>query len=320
MIKAGLKPEEIAKEIVEDHVSGAAQLAIKAANMFLKLVSEKTDIKAVRKLAKILAESRPSMPPIANISYVILKLIEEHISEGENLRDAVELAVRSAVKTYQDNLKKTVQNASKILRKYDSIITHSYSSTAAAAIELCSKLKVFVTESRPGYEGRRLAKRLAQKGLDVTLIVDSAASYVIDRGLVDAFVTGCDAILDDCSIVNKIGTKMIALTAGEAGIPFIVVTDTWKTAVHGFSFEEHSPSEVYDKLAGTLTALNPYFEIVPARLVTFYVTEDGRLDREKLSERLKELWKKITTGEKNVQKIIQHHKHACNSGKLMNKD
>jgi len=310
MIESGLKPEEIAREIVEDHVSGAAQLAIKAANAFLKLASEKTDLKTARKLAKILAESRPSMPSIANMAYITLKLIEERVSEGEDLRDAIELAVRSAVKTYQDNLKKTIQNAVKILRRYDSIITHSYSSTTAAAIELCDKLRVFVTESRPGYEGRRLAERLAQKGLDVTLIVDSAASYVIDRGLVDAFVAGCDAILDDCSIVNKIGTKMIALTAREAGIPFIVVTDTWKAAVHGFSFEEHSPSEVYDKLAGTLTALNPYFEIVPARLVTFYVTEDGRLDREKLSERLKELWKEITAGERNVQKTTQHREHV----------
>ena len=310
MIESGLKPEEIAKEIVEDHVSGAAQLAIKAANAFLKLASEKTDLKTVRKLAKILAESRPSMPSIANMAYITLKLIEERVSEGEDLRDAIELAVRSAVKTYQDNLKKTIQNAVKILRRYDSIITHSYSSTTAAAIELCDKLRVFVTESRPGYEGRRLAERLAQKGLKVTLIVDSAASYVIDRGLVDAFVAGCDAILDDCSIVNKIGTKMMALAAREAGIPFIVVTDTWKIAVHGFSFEEHSPSEVYEKISGKLTALNPYFEIIPAKLITFYITEDGKLTREMLSEKLKEFWKEMASQDKVALKDIHNRKSA----------
>jgi len=301
-----LKPEDLAREIVEDRVSGAAQLAIKAANTFLKLASEKADLKAVRRLAKILAEARPSMPPVANLAYATLKLVEERISEGEDLKDAVELAVRSIVKTYQDHLRKTVQKAAAVLRRYDSILTHSYSSTAAAAIELCSGLRVFVTESRPKYEGRRLAERLAQKGLDVTLIVDSAASYVIDRGLVDAFVTGCDAILDDCSIVNKIGTRMIALAAHEAGTPFIVITDTWKTAVHGFSLEEHSPSEVYEKTSEKLSALNPYFEIVPARLISFYVTESGKLKREKLSEKLKELLEMITTKNKVSLKNPRH--------------
>jgi len=292
-----LRPEDLAREIVEDNVSGAAQLAIKAAHAFLKLTSGKIDLKSVRRLAKALADARPSMPPIANISYAILRCVEERVSQGDDLRDAVELAVRSTVKAYRENLRRTIQEAAAILRKYGSILTHSYSSTVAASLESCPGLRVYVTESRPGFEGRRLAERLAQMGMDVTLIVDSAASYVIDRGLVEAFVTGCDAILDDCSIVNKIGTKMIALAAHDAGAPFIVVTDTWKTAVHGFSLEEHPPGEVYEEVSGKLSALNPYFEVAPARLISFYVTESGKLGREQLSERLRELMRVIMAGE-----------------------
>ncbi len=289
-----MRLEDLVREIAEDSSSGAAQLTIRAANVFLKLLDARPSIRKVEKLAKILAESRPSMPSIANMAFRILRLTEEQVSRGEKIRDAVEAAVGSAVKSYQNDLKRTVQNSSKLLKKFDSILVHSYSSTVAAAIELAGNLKVFVTESRPGYEGRRLAERLAQRGFEVTLIVDSAAAYVIDRGVVDAIVTGCDAILDDCSIANKIGTKMIALAGRDAGVPLYVLTDLWKTAVYGFSFEEHPPGEVYGKASGNLSALNPYFEVVSSKLIKAFVTEEGAFKPRDLGKKLHEVWGQIS--------------------------
>ena len=282
--------EALVREIIEDKSSGAAQLTVKAANAFLKLIEEKPTMKSVKKLVKLLSEARPSMPSIANMAYRISQIIDEQVSEGMDLGEAIEFAVGSAVKEYQSRMSSVVRNASQKLRKYTAILTHSYSSTVAAALELCEGLRIYVTESRPGFEGRDLAERLARLGFDVTLIVDSAASYVLDKGEVDAVITGCDAVLDDCSIVNKIGTKMIALAASEAEVPFTVVTDLWKAAVHGISLEEHAPEEVYEKKLPGLSSLNPYFEVVPARYITSFITDEGVFRPSRLGKRIAKMW------------------------------
>ncbi len=280
------------REIREDSSSGASQLTIRAAKIFLKLLEERTGLRSVKKLAKTLAETRPSMPSVANMAHRINNLVEEQVSQGRDISEAIEDAVRIAISEYQNALRTVILNASNEIQRYDSILVHSYSSTAAAAIEKCRKLRVYVTESRPGYEGRRLAEKLASKGHEVTLIVDAAASYIMDRNLVDAVVLGCDAILDDCSIANKIGSKMIALAAKDSGIPVNVVTDLWKAAVYGFSLEEHPPDEVYIGRANVL-ALNPYFEIIPHRVIDFFITERGVLGPQELMDELREIWGRV---------------------------
>ena len=279
---------------MEDRESGASQLTIKAARLFLKLLETKPSMSEVSRLARLLAEARPSMPSIANLAYAVLEDVKRLTSAGMALEEAVESAVRSAVKDYQRRLRNTIREAVKLLSGYRCILTHSYSSTLATAIELCEDLKVIVTESRPGFEGVRLAERLASSGLEVTLIVDSAASYILERGEVDAVVVGCDAILDDCSIVNKVGTRMIALAARDTRTPFHVVTDLWKAAVHGFSFEEHSPEEVYGRKVEGISVRNPYFEKIPPRLISKFITDEGVLTPRMLREKLQELWGRLS--------------------------
>lgn len=296
-----MKLDEIAKEIREDRSSGASQLTLKAARAFLKLLEERPSIRNVRRLVRILAESRPSMPSIANMAYRVNELIEDRVRK-EELHEAIRDSVRTAISEYQSALRMVIENAVDELNKHDSILVHSYSSTVAAAIEECEKLKIYVTESRPGYEGRRLAERLVRRGYNVTLLVDAAASYVMDRNLVDAVVLGCDAILNDCSIANKIGSKMIALIAEDAGIPVKVITDSWKAAIHGFSFEEHSSEEVYIGNRG-VQVLNPYFEVVPSRVISLFITEWGAVNPQELARRLREMWRPLAFIDKRVGRI-----------------
>lgn len=289
-----MSAESLVEEIVEDRESGASQLTIKAARLFLKLLERKPSMGEVSRLARLLAEARPSMPSIANLAYMVLGDVKRLTSTGMGLEEAVESAVRSAVKDYQRRLRDTIKEAVRLLSGYRCILTHSYSSTLATAIELCEDLKIIVTESRPGFEGVKLAERLASNGFDVTLIVDSAASYILERGEVDAVVVGCDAILDDCSIVNKIGTRMIALAARDTRTPFHVVTDLWKAAVHGFAFEEHPSEEVYGRGVEGISVRNPYFEKVPPRLISKFITEEGILTPRMLREKLLELWSSLS--------------------------
>ncbi len=283
---------DLVREIREDSVSGASQLTIRAAASFLKLLERPVSIKDVKKLVKALSEARPSMPSIANMAHMIGSMIEKEVSAGKPVGEAVEDAVRRCINEYQTALRNVVQNASELIRRYGSILTHSYSSTVASALENCRDVSVYITESRPGYEGRRLAERLAAKGHDVTLIVDAAASHVIDQGLVDVVVLGCDAILDDGSIANKIGSKMIALAAMDAGISVNIVTDLWKAAIYGFSLEKHPEEEIYAGEA-RLKCLNPYFEILQPRLITSYITEKGALKVDELIGEIKLMWGEV---------------------------
>ena len=281
--------EELIREIVEDKVSGASKLTIKAAYLILRVVEENPSIRTLRRITQILAKARPSMPSIANISALIALNAESQIAEGVDLLKAVERAVRDAVREYQENVRRVIEKGVATLSQYSSILTHSYSSTVSTVLEKIGEtgVRIIVTESRPGLEGVKLAERLSNKGIEVYLVVDAAAAYVLEE--VEAVAVGCDAILEDASFLNKVGTHMLALASSELGRPFYVVSDTWKAAVYGVEVEEHDPKEVYSGKS-PVKALNPYFEITSPKLVSGYVTEHGLLRPSEMKKLLKEVW------------------------------
>ncbi|HJW97041.1 MAG TPA: ribose 1,5-bisphosphate isomerase, partial [archaeon] len=88
-------------------------------------------------------------------------------------------------------------------------------------------------------------------------------------------LVGCDAILPDGSIVNKIGTLPMAIVAKAFGKPFIVAGLTSKLT-HRVEIEERDPKEVEDpaNLKGA-KIINPAFDITPADYVDFIITEKG---------------------------------------------
>ena len=63
---------------------------------------------------------------------------------------------------------------------------------------------------------------LQQRGIDATLICDSAAAQVMREGRIDAVITGADRIAANGDTANKIGTYSVATLAQAYGIPFYV--------------------------------------------------------------------------------------------------
>ena len=78
-----------------------------------------------------------------------------------------------------------------------------------------------MSEARPLNEGVRTARRLAEKGVSVTLITDAQMGLFVREA--EAVVVGADSVLPDGSLVNKIGTHLLALAAREAKVPFYVM-------------------------------------------------------------------------------------------------
>ena len=157
--------------------------------------------------------------------------------------------------------------------------TLSRSGTVRQAIEECDPSAVLVAESRPGREGVGMAEQLAATS-DVTLTTDAAFPAELDAWDADALVVGADRVLPDGRVVNKVGTRGVAL-ASET--PCYVVTASDKIATDdAVDREARDPSEVYDG-DDDLSVSNPTFDVTPADAIEAIVTERGILTDDRLA-------------------------------------
>lgn len=153
-----------------------------------------------------------------------------------------------------------------------------------AGWEAGGRFRVFNTETRPWLQGARLTSwEFQQLGIPATLIADSAAGILMQRGDVSCVITGADRVAANGDTANKIGTYSLAVLAHENGIPFYIAapTSTVDLAIaHGdnIAIEERPEHEVtgYAQTptapAGT-PAYNPAFDVTPHRYITGIVTE-----------------------------------------------
>ena len=157
-------------------------------------------------------------------------------------------------------------------------------------------LHVWVDETRPRNQGASLtAWELGQQGVPHTLIADNAGGHLMQRGLVDIVIVGCDRVSAQGDVCNKIGTYLKALAASDNGVPFYVAMplSTFDPAIEDglrdIPIEERSPrelthiggrtadghwAEVQIAPAGCAAA-NPAFDVTPAALVSGLITERG---------------------------------------------
>lgn len=171
--------------------------------------------------------------------------------------------------------------------------------TATAALFLAHAeglaVHVWVSETRPRLQGANLtAWELAQRGIPFTLIADSAGAAVMAGGDVDIVIVGADRVARNGDVCNKIGTYAKALAARDNNLPFYVALpspsiDWGIDNGAAVPIESRDADEVLmvagrDEYGQThrvaiaphgTRALNPAFDITPARLVTGLITERG---------------------------------------------
>ncbi len=155
---------------------------------------------------------------------------------------------------------------------------------------------VYVDETRPRNQGASLtAFELAGHGVSHELIVDNAGGHLMQHGRVDLCIVGSDRTSATGDVANKIGTYLKALAARDNGVPFYAAlpssTIDWtlRDGVREVPIEERAPREVTHvrgradggevlevEIANPGSrALNPGFDVTPARLVTGLITERG---------------------------------------------
>lgn len=148
------------------------------------------------------------------------------------------------------------------------------------------KLQVYADETRPLLQGARLtAWELMQRNVDVTLICDSMAGWVMKEKRVQAVIVGADRIASNGDSANKIGTYSLAMLAKAHGIPFYIAapSSTFDLNIENgdqIPIEERNSAEITNAF-GKQTApdgcrtYNPAFDVAPATHITGLITEKG---------------------------------------------
>jgi methylthioribose-1-phosphate isomerase len=164
--------------------------------------------------------------------------------------------------------------------------------TALAPIYLAHRegrsIRVAATETRPVLQGARLTTwELSRAGVDATLLTDSMAGALFQKGGVNLVVVGADRIAANGDVANKIGTYALAVLAAHHGIPFYVAAprstfDRHLASGDDIEIELRDEDEVRRGLGRTtvpegVSVWNPAFDVTPATLVTAIVTDGGIL-------------------------------------------
>jgi len=156
---------------------------------------------------------------------------------------------------------------------------------------------VYAGETRPWLQGARLtAWELTRDRIPVTLITDSAAALLMHRERVQWVIVGADRVTANGDVINKIGTYNLAINCRHHGINFMVAApcstlDFSLASGQAVEIEERGADEVLtlggERIAAPgAMAWNPAFDVTPAELVDYLVTEQGAIgapDAEKLA-------------------------------------
>jgi methylthioribose-1-phosphate isomerase len=155
-----------------------------------------------------------------------------------------------------------------------------------SARDFGKRISVVANETRPFLQGARLtAWEMVQEKIPVTLVTDSMAGHLMQRGAIDLIVVGADRVAANGDVANKIGTYTVAVLAARHGLPFYVAAPLSTIDVNvadggAIPIEQRSPDEVTGFrgqrwAADGVSVANPAFDVTPAALVTGLITERG---------------------------------------------
>lgn len=173
------------------------------------------------------------------------------------------------------------------------LVTLSRSSTVRGVLDRLGAdiRRLIVLESRPGGEGALAACEFAAlgHGWEVQLAPDAYAAQALEEA--DGGVVGVDAIARGEILVNKLGTRILALAAGARRVtPVYALTSTTKIAPAAWEWqpEQADPALIVSAPIPGVSVAAPLFEADRARHYTV-VSEAGVLAPDDLLARARSL-------------------------------
>lgn len=271
------------QDLAADNLSGAGEIYLRAVQTlhthFASLAEGPEALRDWPHWLRGLLQAQSMMAPLYNLCNRLALVLES----GEHAQPRSEI-----LKILDEELAHTLsreslmaQHASQAISSWRRVMTHSYSSAVAAALQHAqatnAALEVFVSEARPMNEGRRMAERLAQAGIMVHFFVDDARGRFI--AAVDGVLLGADRISENV-FVNKIGTASLVNLAGLHGKPVFIVSQTnkfWPSRLHQQEEAGHLPEEIWPHAPANVLLHNFYFEEIALAPGIGILTENGLL-------------------------------------------
>ena len=287
-----LKNAEKIKSLEIQGATNVALNAIKFLSEYAKRLESDNLEECFKKLYKaidILIDTRPTEPAMKNGLNYIMKKLE---NEKENCYPKF---ISDVIEKYKNEYHDLLQNSKKRIAKIGArripaadrkyiVMTHCHSSLVTAILLEAKRqnknFKVINTETQPRLQGRITAKELINAGIEVIHVVDSAMRWAVRHFGVDMIIIGADSITSEGTIINKIGSRLLALVAHEEHVPFYVASPLLKYNPEtnlGIleTIEMRDSKEIWKDPPEGIEVLNPAFETVSRRYIDGLITEAG---------------------------------------------
>ena len=312
---------EVARAIKTMVIRGAPAIGVAAA-MGIALGMNRSKSPGTKQFAvefnKLCDQMASTRPTAVNLFWAIdrmKKRFSDSVLAGSSVDEVKAALVREAHAIHDEDLEscRTMgRHGAEVVPANARILTHCNAGALAtagygtalgvirAAAEQGKVAQVFADETRPFLQGARLtAWELLRDNVPTTVITESMAGPLMQRGDIDFVVVGADRIAANGDFANKIGTYTVAMMAQAHSIPFYVAAplstiDLATADGAGIPIEQRNAREVSHlgttRLAPEGASIwNPAFDVTPNHLVAGIITEKG-IARPSFTESLPKLF------------------------------
>jgi translation initiation factor 2B subunit (eIF-2B alpha/beta/delta family) len=290
------------QQIADDDRGGAAELALDAVDALQKWLAAQKHVTsaAILEAANAIAKAHPEMAPLGRIAAEVSATSRSAKNPAAKLSRILNLLhdhITTAPQTISEKFARLLP------RKKIHIAAYSYSSTVANAIIHARKSigLAYISEGRPGNEGRTTATKLARAGIRVIIVPDVVLLSQLPP--VSHVVFGADCIMQN-GFFNKTGTSLLMRTGLAHGAKVWVLSDTLKFWPYALPFHpalgDVKPNwRFWDNPPSGVLLKDQVHELVPFLPGIQILTERGMMTPAKVREMLSRLRKSTPVPQKS---------------------
>ncbi len=229
---------------------------------------------------------------------------------------------KSSILYHLSNAQKKINKLVYSIIKNNSIIfTHCHSTSVIRALAFAKNkgknFAVYVTETRPLFQGRKTALELKKAHIKVLTFVDSAVAIALQgkQGIKKPNIVflGADAIVKR-GVINKVGSGLFSHIAFEQGIPVYILADSWKFSQNTVRLEERNFHEVWHSAPKNIKIKNPAFELIDKSYIKSIISELGILSFDKFLNKAKKVVKEQNSSPNSVKKVVKSKQKVVKEG------
>ncbi|BGP14660.1 hypothetical protein JCM10213_001630 [Rhodosporidiobolus nylandii] len=241
--------------------------------------------------SQILQRPNPLIQPFSSLDINVELSREEDFSKRSfNLKPLFIEAIQELMDEVESTYRSVGEQSTDHIHSGEFILTIGHSKTVEAFLKNAArkrKFTVIVAETAPSFSGRATALALSSAGIPTILIPDSNIFALLPR--CSKVLLGPHLVLADGALLSIAGSLPLCLAANRMRVPVVVVGGMFKFSPLYLGEADWgmrdlgSPEEVLKSTEGFVgedgedetEVLNPYYDVVPAELVSLYISNLG---------------------------------------------